>query len=205
MSYIERTGSEGAIEGGKPLIVVGDKLQVGKEFPSPLHIYRSDPNRGRIIFENLGALTHNGALLYAVNSFAIVESTVCRREAIVCDRGAIMERARALNIWVAGISNDDPVKLFNFQKEAGIRNHELWVGGPDFGRETGVHIEEYNGQYQRALWGLYRGDVVSSEYVFDQGGPLPDFERAVEAVEQARKATHTYYEGESLQRFQFPS
>lgn len=182
IAYAERENA--AWKNGKYLTVVGDPPLEGTIIsPSILYIY--DSLLGKIVTTDISHFPKTGYILYSVNSFVVTESLVCKREAKDCDEG-IFEKAKRFGIALLGVSNDDSVELFEWQQQAGIKNHPFYTGGPDFSRNWGVHIKEYQGQYQRAAWAVLDNRIVASDIVFDQGEPIPDFQKLITAIVRAK-------------------
>ncbi len=178
----EGAPNEGAFEDGQQLTVIGRKLQIGEVIPDVLLRNSATPHihRGETRPRNLGA----SYLLYSVNGFA---TPVCEVEARECQKLVIVGKIPR-NITLFGLSNEDSVFLELWSQQNGINfpHHQLLSSkDSDAGFKLGLYIPEYDGQLQRALFGVVAGRLVHTEYIYDQGGPQPDFNAAIDAVRVA--------------------
>lgn len=192
MPYIERIGDQGAYEAGEDLPVTGQMLSAKDNPLAPeisLNVFLPTAD---LVSPVTFAELPDRFVLYTVNSFTDPDSIVCRREAEDCD-ASLEQLARrfdttveGVGVPIYGVSNDDPKELFEWGQQVGIKHDLLSSASSDeFGKEWGVYIAPWNGRLQRALFGIVNKRIVHAEYVDDQGGPIPDFTAAVNAVKSS--------------------
>lgn len=186
--YIERNGpqgslDEGAYEDGKDLTVIGKQLNIGQLIPdfTLIEVNANGADRTRT-----WQTMPEKFILYPVNSFL---TPVCNTEAEQCEeltQSLGMEPDTA-DFTLFGVSTDSVEDLSKWIKTSGRKNLFLRVPSDTFGKNFGIHIKEYDGQLQRSLFALRKKDdrqflVADAQYIYDQGGPIPDFHRGIAAL-----------------------
>ncbi len=174
---LQDTQNEGAYEEGRYLTVLGRKLLIGDTIPEGI-LFRS--NNMLSVTRELSLIHIPGSyLIYSVNGLG---TPVCAAEAENCHNKVFHLLPNGARMY--GLSNEDPDLLDKFTREMGIGHRFYSTKGTDTGIKMGLYLanEDYEGMLQRGLFAVVNQRLVYAEYVYDQGGPLPDFEAAIRAL-----------------------
>ena len=167
----------GATEDGVSLTVIGKKLQVGDDVPRYALFEANKDGALRVRTPDLEFKLPNRHILYTVNAF---NTSVCAQEASIAEQ--LVKSQRLFPEELYGVSNETPSELSLWKQENPITHTLLSASRTDFGARFGVTIKEWGGDLQRALFAISGQKVVYAEYIYDQGGPLPDFNAAIQAL-----------------------
>ena len=89
-------------------------------------------------------------------------------------------------IPIFGVTNDDPEVVLSWMKKNNLEDLTVLCAlNSKFGKDYGLYIANYKGQLQRAAIGIVKPKIVHAEYVWNQGGPFPNFGNAITEVNTA--------------------
>ena len=190
VEYRVRTGDDGAFENGEEFPVTGEMLSSeGNPLAPAFTLERFDPKRS-VVEETLDTLPDR-YVMRLVNALIDPDSIVCRREAEDCD-SALETMAKQLEITVEELGipvfmvSNEPAEAhqYRWKEEVGLKHVTLLssANSDEFGKDGGAFMATLDGRLQRVDLGIVNRRIVHSEYEADQGGPIPDFKAAVNAV-----------------------